>query len=179
MTSLFIAFCLSKLAEISREFPTKRMIWLPRFNGTACPFMYRFYFVLYHYIPALFYDIILMITGSKFRLFKLYAKVFYHTQLLDYFMQKAWHFDDINMRNLYRSMSKQDHEDFPVTLKAEDYEGHAYRGTDGLRKYFFKENDADLLIARKRYKLFNILHNMLLALVYGCLIYFSLLVMKL
>jgi alcohol-forming fatty acyl-CoA reductase len=148
------------------------MIWVPRFNGTSCTFMYRFYFVLYHYIPALFFDIALMIKGSNMRLFKVYAKVFYHTQLLDYFMQKSWKFDDINMRDLYRTMSKQDHADFPVIMKAEDYEPHAYRGTDGLRKYFFKENDDDLLIARKRYKLFNVLHNMLLALVYGCLIYF-------
>lgn len=147
------------------------MIWLPRFNGTPSQFMYRFYFVLYHYIPAFFCDIILKITGSKLRLFDIYSKVYYHTQLLDYFMQKSWDFNDSNMRKLYNVMSEQDHRDFPVIIKPEEYEDHAYRGTDGLRKYFFKENDADLLIARKRYKLFNILHNLLLALVYGCLLY--------
>lgn len=156
---------------MSKMYPTKRMIWLPLFNGTSCPFLYRFYFIIYHYIPALFYDIILMIKGSKIRLFKVYAKVFYHTQLLDYFMQKSWEFNDSNIRSLYKVMSEQDHRDFPVIIKAEDYESHAPRGTNGMRKYFFMENDADLLIARKRYKLFNILHNMLLALVYGFLIY--------
>lgn len=134
--------------------------------------MYRFYFVLYHYIPAVFADIILKINGSKFRLFNIYSKIFYHCQLLDYFMQKSWNFGDSNMQNLYKIMSEKDREDFPVIIRPEDYEGHAYRGTDGLRKYFFKENDADLLTARKRYKLFNILHNMLLALVYGSLLYF-------
>lgn len=86
-------------------------------------------------------------------------------------MQKTWNFGDSNMRKLYKNMSEKDHEEFPVIFRAEDYEKHAYRGTNGLRKYFFKENDTDLLIARKRFKLFNVLHNMLLALVYGSLFY--------
>lgn len=168
---VFAAFCLEAIVKFSEKFPTKKMIWLPRFTGTSSDFMYRFYFVLYHYIPALFYDIVLKIQGSKTRLFGIYSQVFYQTQLLDYFMQKSWKFDDSNMFELYRNMSEKDHQDFPVTLKPEDYEKHCTRGCNGLRKYFFKENDADLLIARKRYKLFNVLHNLLLVLVYGSLAY--------
>lgn len=147
------------------------MIWMPRVNETSSDFVYRFCFVLYHYIPALFCDIILKMRGSKIRLFNIYSQVFYQCQLLDYFMQKSWEFDDANMFELYRNMSEEDHRDFPVTIKPEDYEKHLTNGTNGLRKYFFKENDADLLIARKRYKLFNVLHNLLLGLVYGCFVF--------
>lgn len=154
------------------RFPTKQMIWYPCFNGTSNEFLYRFYFVLYHYIPALLYDVVLRITGSKIRLFSIYSKVFYQSKLLEYFMSRTWDFDDVNMQTLYSSMSKRDHEDFPVRLRAEDYEIHCVRGTDGLRKYFFKETDEDLPAARRRFKIFRVMHYFVLAVFYGSLAYF-------
>lgn len=87
--------------------------------------------------------------------------------LLDFFLSQTWKFEDLKMRTLYRDMDKTDHEDFPVTMTSEDYEKHGYQGVQGLVKYFFKENDDDLKIARKRYKMFYMLHNIFLAVVYG------------
>lgn len=92
--------------------------------------------------------------------------------LLDYFKRRTWTFNDVNMRRVYQVMSEEDHEHFPVILRAEDYETHAYNSANGIRKYFFKENDDDLKIALRRYKLFNILHNLLIAVIYGNALYF-------
>jgi Male sterility protein len=109
--------------------------------------------------------------GSKIRLFNIYSKVFYQCKLLEYFMSQTWDFEDINMQEIYHSMSKKDHEDFPVVIKSEDYEIHGVRGTEGLRKYFFKENDEDLKVAKRRYAMFAVMHKVLLAIVYGLSIY--------
>lgn len=148
------------------------MIWLPRFNQVSSIFMYRLLFVLYHYIPGFFYDIVLRIQGSKTRLVDIYSKIYYQSMLLEYFISRTWKFRDVKMRQLYRVMSEEDHKTFPVNLRAEDYEAHASICTNGIRKYFFKENDEDLKLALKRYKLFYILHNLLLAVIYGFVLYF-------
>lgn len=86
-------------------------------------------------------------------------------------MSRTWDFDDSNMQTLYHSMSKRDHEEFPVIVRAEDYELHGERGTAGLRRFFFKENDEDLKVANKRYKLFNVLHKLVKAMGYGLLLF--------
>ena len=148
------------------------MIWKPTINEVSSIFMYRVLFVLYHYIPAFFYDMVLKFQGSKTRMMDIYNKVYYETILLDFFASRTWKFNDINMRQLHRDMSKEDHDDFPLTLRAEDYEPHTKTTSDGFRKYFFKENDNDLKSALKLYKLFNLLHNLLLAVIYGFIFYF-------
>lgn len=163
---------MNHLHKYAHEFPTKQMIWLPTFNGTACEFMYRFYFVLYHYVPALLIDLVMKIKGSKTRLFGVYNKIFYQLKLLEYFMMRTWVFNDINMRSLYNQMSEQDHEEFHVRITSEAYEPHGRNCVEGFRRYFFKENDEDLKIAKSRYKLFYVLHNTLLAIFYGILLYF-------
>lgn len=88
-------------------------------------------------------------------------------------MNRSWEFEDDNMRRMYdKNMTEKDHEDFPVRVLAEEYETLALLGTEGLMKYFYKENEDDAKIGRKRLKFFNAMHSLLLFFVYGCLIYF-------
>lgn len=163
--------CMELLVKYGKEFPTKRMLWLPRFSTVSSLLSFRFYSILYHLIPAIFLDVVLMYQKSEIRLKEIYRKAFYQSILLDYFLSRTWKFHDVNMRTLYQDMDKKDHKDFPVQVLLDDYDEHARRFPGGLLKYFFKENDDDLKIARKRYKMFYVLHYLLLAVIYGSIAY--------
>lgn len=155
------------------NFPTKSMVWMPRTNVTSSQFAYRVCFVLYHYLPAFFCDIILRLKGSKIRLVSIYSKIFYHFTTVEYFISHNWTFEDNKMQDLYRTMSEKDHEDFYVRLSPDVYESQVISTVKGLRNYFFKENDGeDLKMARRKLKMFKVLHHLLLAgiywLIYKC-----------
>lgn len=152
--------------------PTKQMIWAPLYNETPSNFMYHIYFFLYHYVPAFFIDIALRLKGSKLRLVNVYSKIYFQTRLLEFFMSRTWEFENKNMRRMYKEMSEKDHEDFPVRLLEIDYEPHVTKGTEGLMKYFYKENEEDAEIARGRLKMFNALHSSFLIAFYSLLFYF-------
>lgn len=168
----FLEFACEQIVKWSHKYPSKQMVWLPGFSTTTCEFKYRLYFILFHYIPAFFVDIVMKLRGSNMRLFNVYSKIFFQLKLLEYFMIRTWNFDDINMRSLYNSMSETDHEEFHVRIKAEDYEPHGEKCTKGLCRYFFKENDDDMKIARNKYKLFYVLHHTLRVIIYGALSFF-------
>lgn len=157
----------------AEQFPTTKMIWYPTINATSSDFMFRVLFFLYHYVPALFYDIVLKVQGSKIRLIDIYSKVWFQFQLLNYFINFSWTFKDARMQKLYAAMDKKDHEDFPVIITPDDCEAHCHSGVNGLRKYFFKETDADLHVARRKYKIFKILHYSLKGIIYATLLYFG------
>lgn len=155
----------------SEEYPTRKMLWFPILNETSSKTLYRILFFLYHYVPAFFYDIVLKIQGSKISVINIYSKIWTTGELLDYFMCRHWDFADDNMRYLYdQIMTEKDHHEFPVRFLNDDYEQLALDLTKGLRKYFFKDNDKDLEIARKKLKIFKILHYLLLFTTYGFLI---------
>lgn len=152
------------------NFPTKRMVWCPRMIVTSSQIVYRVCFVLYHYLPGFFCDIVLRLKGSKIRLVSVYSKIFYHLTLIDYFISHNWTFKDNKMQDLYRSMSEKDHEDFFVKLSPDIYEPQVISTAKGLRKYYFKENDGDdLKLARRKLKMFKVLHHLLLAGIYWLL----------
>lgn len=149
------------------------MFWYPTVNFTSSDLMLKILFFLYHYVPAFFHDIILRIQGSKIRLVNMYSKFWYQAKLLDYYVNSTWNFGDKQMKQLHATMSIKDHEDFFVVLTSDDYESHCFSAPEGLRKYFFKDTDADLEIARKKFKMFKILHFSLLALIYGSILYYA------
>lgn len=133
---------------------------------------YNLLFFLYHYVPAFFIDIGLILSGSKLRLMKIYSKIYYHLQFIIFFMGSTWKFSDKNMQKMYASMSEADHADFPCTLTTE-YEQHSLNAAEGLRKYFFKESDDDLPKAQRKYKILRVVHVVFVALIYSLFVYLA------
>lgn len=140
-----------------KNYPTKKMVWLPSLTIVTSPVTFKLLFLLYHLVPAIFVDIGMQLKGSKIRFLPIYSKIYYFTQLLSHFLEHQWKFSNDNMLKVTSLMSDQDHRDFPCTGTGEKYDEYIESMVDGIRKYFFKENDADLLVARRKYrKLTNI-----------------------
>jgi fatty acyl-CoA reductase len=154
------------------QFPSKKMIWMPSLKIVRSEFMFLVFFGLYHYLPAFFIDIGLSLKGTKFRLTTTYNKIFYHLRLYSFFTGNTWKFSDENMQKLYLTMSDKDHQDFPCTLKREDYEPLAVSSMNGLRKHFLKESDKDLLESRRKLKVLKMFRYLYFAILCIFLVYF-------
>lgn len=78
-------------------------VWIITYNTTryfAIAYVLR---ILYHWIPAYFFDRILEIRKQKPRLLKLYRKVTYFSAVLDFFVFNEWHFKTSNLETMIQS----------------------------------------------------------------------------
>lgn len=172
---LHLGWYIQSVYPLYAVYPTQKMIWKPTIHYASSPLEYKLLFLLYHYVPAFFIDIALRIGGSKLRLMKIYSKIYYHLQFMEYFMNSTWKFDDTKMQKLYSSMSPDDLSEFPCIERPGESQSHVVHAFNGIRKYFFKETDEELAGARRKYKLLTATHNLFLILFYsavGYMIYY-------
>lgn len=148
------------------------MIWYPTISYVSNDVYFKLLYVLYHYIPGFFFDVILKLSGRKIRLTKIYNMMWKNLSVLDYFMDKDYRYEDSIMKSLYEKMSKEDHESFPVLIDTEKTRFHVEDTLDGIRKYFFKETPEDHKIAMKRMEILKFVHYSFLILFYSVIGYF-------
>ncbi|CRL06955.1 CLUMA_CG019944, isoform A [Clunio marinus] len=161
------------MESVKMQFVSKKMMWPQSFTITSSTFLYRILFVLYHYLPAFFVDIILFLKGSKIRLVRVYSKIYYYFELYDYFQSKTWNFHNTNAMKVLSLISENDLKEFPCVSKKEDYEAVFSNTLNGVRRFILKENDEDLIEARKRYFYLSYFRYIFLGILYGTLAYFS------
>jgi alcohol-forming fatty acyl-CoA reductase len=169
---IFTVQSAEKGKELIGVFPYKKMIWMPNLTITKSRFMYHVFFLLYHYVPAFFIDIVLRVKGSKIRLMKIYMKIYLFISDYDFFINHAWNFSSENMQKVYLSMNKTDHEEFPCVETGNFLERYSTILVNGTRKYFFKETDEDLVIARRNFKILKTVHRILWMTIYCSFAYF-------
>lgn len=149
----------------------RRIVWYPNLTYTSSEILFRFYYFLYHYIPAFFVDIILRWTKSKYRLMSIYSKIFFHMKQLSYFSGRTWDFHDNRKFGVFALMSEEDHLEFPCQASQQEYEDLYELSVIGITKYFFKETDKDLAIARRKYRKLFFFHYTFLAVFYSSLMF--------
>ena len=147
------------------------MVWLPTNSTAKSELSFRFYFILYHCIPAFFIDIILKLKGSNIRLIPVYSKMYVHLNLMSYFSCRSWDFECKNKHEIYKKMSKTDHLDFPCQPNDQELVDMYPNAFSGLIKYFFMETDEDSIEAHKKCKKLKILHYCFLAVVYSIMVF--------
>lgn len=154
--------------ESAKDFPSTKMVWYPNLKITKTQISFKIWFFILHYLPAFFVDIGLYFMGSKIRLVNIYSKIYKQMQLLTIFTQNSWKFSEKNMQNLHSLMTPEDHENFYCVLKKEDGSDEQIKSAvDGIRKYFFKENEKDLVEARIKYKKLKVLRIVLLLIIFS------------
>ena len=147
------------------------MVWYPINTQAKSEFAFRFFFILYHYVPAFFVDIFLKIKGSTMRLIPVYSKIYAQMNLIAYFSNRSWEFEAKNKHEIYQKMSEKDHLDFPCQPNDQELIDMYPKAIAGIVKYFFLETDEDMIKARKKYNNFKILHYCFLAVLYSTTIY--------
>ncbi|CAG9861091.1 unnamed protein product [Phyllotreta striolata] len=145
--------------EYSRKFPLKYYIWPAKPRLYENYYVFLFFALLNHILPALIVDSVLWITGRKPMLYTIQRKVFLANTCLIHFMTNSWNFVHNNYLDLMDSILPDDKKDFtvdhfgktPHQSKKNHYIFNIY--FQGIRKYVAKDADADEHDVRKRNRL--------------------------
>lgn len=139
--------------KYGRMFPTKRAVRLPKFPIIVnSKIMLRILFLFYNIIPAFLVDLFLKLSGSKpLNVMKITRDIFYFMNVCNYY-DKTFSFDCRNMLKVYNTMTPGDNFYFPCSMPMGGTENYIMKTIDGIRKYFLKETDADLVEARAKMK---------------------------
>lgn len=89
---------LEKLTKFSLQI--KRALWIIRYNTTKYYYLSQFLKLFYHFLPALIIDSLLKLNKKQPKLLKLYRKVNKFSEVLCFFTNNEWSFEDTNMRRL-------------------------------------------------------------------------------
>jgi alcohol-forming fatty acyl-CoA reductase len=153
-----------------RNHPVRQMIFYPSFTYTSSIIMFKFLMLFTSYLPAIMIDTILKLKGSSTRFVKIYNKVYYYQMLYHYFTAH-WHFQVDNSRRLFTDLSLEDQKEFPFDVKSDEFVDYIYNTNSSMRINYFKENEKDLIEARKKLKILKSSHHLILIAFYACLMY--------
>jgi alcohol-forming fatty acyl-CoA reductase len=91
---------LSNLCDLSDNFQIKKALWIIRYNTTKYYYLSQFLKLFYHFLPALLIDTFLEYNNKEPKLLKIYRKVNKFSEVLSFFTNNEWNFDDKNMKGL-------------------------------------------------------------------------------
>ncbi|KAF9410692.1 hypothetical protein HW555_010284, partial [Spodoptera exigua] len=158
--------------------PTTKAVWYYGLNPTNNYYLFLFYNFFLHYLPALMIDTYCAITGKRRAMLKLYSKVMKLANILFYFSTQDWKFSDMNVRNMWNSLSDADRVVFPFSIGEMSWEYMCETFLVGLRVYLIKDDLSTLPEARKKWNKLFYLHQTLKAITLSLVVYLTYFVLQ-
>lgn len=81
-------------------FQIKRNLWVICYNTTRFYYVAQVLKIFYHFLPALIIDTLLEYNKKKPKLLKIYRKVNKFSEVLNFFTNNEWTFEDDNMKKM-------------------------------------------------------------------------------
>lgn len=161
-------YCLMPRGKI----PALQSLWFPTVTFTTSPTLHWVLLILYHFIPAVFFDLFARMTGREAKVLFLYRKVQQFADALEFFTTNQWTMLNDRMRLVYEAMSEDDKLCFPADVRIVNWKDFVHIYCLGLRKYILKEDMNNLDQALKKFRILRLSHYTLLAVLYStmCLI---------
>ncbi|XP_017856195.1 PREDICTED: putative fatty acyl-CoA reductase CG5065 [Drosophila arizonae] len=149
------------------DIPMRKSIWYPCF--TIVPYMWQYHILcfLYHTLPAMFMDLIMVLMGKKPRMMKIYRKIHKFSNVLKFFSSNEFRFDNDNVRRLADKLDERDKRIFAFDMRDLDWINLFRVSLYGLRLYVVKDDPSNLPESIKRIKRMMVLHYSTLAIVYS------------
>ncbi|CAH1642311.1 unnamed protein product [Spodoptera littoralis] len=158
--------------------PTTKAVWYYGLNPTNNYYLFLFYNFFLHYLPALMIDTYCAITGKRRAMLKLYSKVMKLANILFYFSTQDWKFSDMNVRNMWNSLSDADRVVFPFSMGEMSWEYMCETFLVGLRVYLIKDDLSTLPEARKKWNKLYYLHQILKIITLSLVLYLTYFVLQ-
>jgi len=145
--------------HVQRGVPLDNSLWHPFLLITSNPYLYITLFYIYHIIPALVLDGILMLLRFKPMLMKLNIKIYNATQALASFTDKTFKFKNASFRSLWKEVPAEEKK----LIYLEPPPGISAQATldlfqSGMKKYLLHEKEEDLPVFIGKYKRRYYLH---------------------
>lgn len=154
------------------DIPMRKSIWYPCF--TIVPHMWQYHILcfLYHTLPAMFMDLIMVLMGKKpryllgiflcigifltyflfGRMMKIYRKIHKFSNVLKFFSSNEFRFDNDNVRRLVDKLDERDKRLFAFDMRDLDWTNLFRVSLYGLRLYVVKDDPSSLPESIRRIK---------------------------
>uniref|UniRef100_A0A182QCZ4 Fatty acyl-CoA reductase n=1 Tax=Anopheles farauti TaxID=69004 RepID=A0A182QCZ4_9DIPT len=161
----------NRLEKWKDRIPFEKSLWITTYNTTHYKLVADVLSIIYHVLPALLFDSILVVRRKKPQVLKLYRKVHRFSAVLRFFTNNEWCFRTGRMRRVLDAMSAKDQQFFPCDAKAIQWDDFLDHQIQGLRQYLMGDSWSTLEKSLRRHRLRTIIHWCMLAVLYGGLLY--------
>ncbi|XP_069691435.1 fatty acyl-CoA reductase wat-like isoform X2 [Periplaneta americana] len=139
----------------SRKVPLGRELWEPFIIQTKFYYIYMLLSFPLHWLQALVYDVVVLSTGRRLRMMKMYMKFHRLLRITSYISLNKWEFPNKNMRDICQVISDAERKIFPFDMKDIDWDLYFFNVLKGYRLYLLKEDSVILPeVFQKRKRLY-------------------------
>ncbi|XP_055837530.1 putative fatty acyl-CoA reductase CG5065 isoform X2 [Episyrphus balteatus] len=161
--------------NIGYQYPLNMGLWYPDPCITTNQLYHKINTILFHWLPAIFIDFLLLIFGQKRFMIRVHKKIATGLEVLQFFTLKKWTFKSENYAALWKDLGKKDKEIFNMDMDSEvSEEEYMIRCAMGGRQFLLKEKNEDLPKARLHLKIAYVVDRLCKTLIVGGLIYWLL-----
>ncbi|MCL4123541.1 UNVERIFIED_CONTAM: hypothetical protein GTU68_018389 [Idotea baltica] len=155
---------IEKLDEILREtvwkVPLDSPLWFPDGSAKTSKFVHNLHVLLVNIIPAYIGDLVLRLLGKKPIAMKLTNRMIKAINALEYFMLHDWTFSNVNVRNLWTSLSPIDQQAFHFDISDLNWKEYIENYQMGCKKFIMKEELSSLPTAKRTLRILYWLHRL-------------------
>ncbi|KAL3270690.1 hypothetical protein HHI36_021218 [Cryptolaemus montrouzieri] len=141
-----------------REYPLMSAIWYPTLIFVPHIWLFKIAALFVHFLPAIFLDQLLKLTGGRPILMKLHMNVMASLDRLQKFIFTEWKFHARKAGELQKWLSPQDQKDYDIAFETLVWQNVFTLMVVGTRVYLNKEPLKNLEAARKKNRTLMMLH---------------------
>ncbi|XP_046383094.1 putative fatty acyl-CoA reductase CG5065 [Ischnura elegans] len=131
------------------ENPLENAIWFPDGSIKSNKTMHDLCVILFHYFPAYLLDFLITICGKKPFMVRIQNRIQGGLEILQYYTTKEWVFENTNFLSLWKDMTSQDKNIFPIDMTAVDWNPYIRGTVLGTRQFCLHEDLSTIPKARK------------------------------
>lgn len=154
------------------KYPLSRSVWCNGFTMEPSYALNRFYRVVYHLLPALLVDAVLLCLWRKPRMLAMYRKIHKFSGVIEYFATREWRFTNANVKLLWEKMGSGDRELFPFRVESILWLQYFKTYLKGLREHLLKDPPETIPASRARQRRFKAVQVVLRTLLSFFFVYF-------
>lgn len=161
-----------KLFNGQYPYPSVKSFWYIFVVSVHNHYAFNVLHILFHFLPALFADIGLLVQGKKPMLLQTYFRIQKNFDKIWYFMLGDWRIKSDNLQKLWDRMLPADTEDFYCDLRTLDWQQYFLRYWMGIRIYILNDSQFTVEAAEKRAQRFKMATFGIAALLLSVFVYY-------
>ncbi|XP_028141885.1 putative fatty acyl-CoA reductase CG5065 [Diabrotica virgifera virgifera] len=148
----------SEIIEIGREviekrIPLNNVAWYPGGSMKKSRFVHNICFYLFHMLPAIFVDALLMLLGYKPILMRVQKRISKGFEVFEYYANNQWDFDNDGSLKARKLLNPREKSIYKLDGDGIDYVDYFTNCVHSTRLYILKETDDTIPAAKRHMKL--------------------------
>ncbi|KAK4878208.1 hypothetical protein RN001_010714 [Aquatica leii] len=137
---------------IETRLPLNGVVWYPGGSMKRSRLLHYICVVLFHYIPAIFLDSLIFLSGNKPVLWKVQQRITKGFDVFEYYANNQWDFNNDGSLKARELMTDLETQLYKVDGQGMDMDEYFYHCTHAARLYVLKEGDESIPAAKRHMK---------------------------